>query len=75
MVGKHKFTLIIAYEIQCFVSPQVDSIRAQLDAVLLDIGADVVKTGMLPSAEVAGRIVHISLVDGSIRSCCMLRQL
>jgi hydroxymethylpyrimidine/phosphomethylpyrimidine kinase len=30
----------------------VDSVKAQLDAVLLDIGADVVKTGMLPSAEV-----------------------
>jgi hydroxymethylpyrimidine/phosphomethylpyrimidine kinase len=31
---------------------QVESVKAQLDAVLLDIGADVVKTGMLPSAEV-----------------------
>lgn len=31
---------------------QVDSVKSQLDAVLLDIGADVVKTGMLPSAEV-----------------------
>ena len=27
-------------------------VRAQMDAVLGDIGADVVKTGMLPSAEV-----------------------
>lgn len=26
--------------------------KAQLDAVLQDIGADVVKTGMLPSVEV-----------------------
>jgi len=31
----------------------VASVRAQLDAVLGDIGADVIKTGMLPSAEVS----------------------
>ena len=30
----------------------VASVRAQMDSVLDDIGADVVKTGMLPTAEV-----------------------
>ena len=29
-----------------------ESLRQQIDAVLGDIGADVVKTGMLPTAEV-----------------------
>jgi hydroxymethylpyrimidine/phosphomethylpyrimidine kinase len=34
-----------------------DFIRAQISAVLSDIGADVVKTGMLPTPEVGDRLL------------------
>lgn len=35
-----------------FHTVPLDNLRGQIDAVLEDIGADVIKTGMLPSAEV-----------------------
>ena len=34
-----------------------ETLRSQIDCVLSDIGADVVKTGMLPSAEVGSTVV------------------
>ena len=36
----------------------VETLRSQIDCVLADIGADVVKTGMLPSAEVGMPTMH-----------------
>ncbi len=42
-----------------------DTLRSQIDCVLADIGADVVKTGMLPTAEVK-RWLHLIL---NLESC------
>jgi hydroxymethylpyrimidine/phosphomethylpyrimidine kinase len=56
-LGVHASTAVTAVTAQNTLAVQgiwpvpVDSLRAQLRAVLDDIGADVVKTGMLPSAE------------------------
>lgn len=36
-----------------FHTVPTETLRSQIDCVLGDIGADVVKTGMLPSAEVS----------------------
>ncbi len=44
----------------------VDFLRAQIDAVLGDIGADAVKTGMLPSVEVRPACVH----PGGLAAAC-----
>ena len=41
-----------------FHTVPVETLRSQIDRVLADIGADVVKTGMLPSAEVSVPTMH-----------------
>jgi hydroxymethylpyrimidine kinase/phosphomethylpyrimidine kinase len=46
-----------------FHSVPLDCLRGQIDAVLEDIGADVIKTGMLPSAEV--RLHDLALIPSS----------
>lgn len=56
-LGIHVSTVVTAVTAQSTVSVDgvwelpVEAVRAQLRAVLDDVGADVVKTGMLPSAE------------------------
>ena len=44
--------------VQGFHTVPVETLRSQIDCVLADIGADVVKTGMLPSAEVGVPTMH-----------------
>ena len=44
--------------VQGFHTVPVETLRSQIDCVLADIGADVVKTGMLPSAEVGMPTMH-----------------
>jgi hydroxymethylpyrimidine/phosphomethylpyrimidine kinase len=39
--------------------PSVDVVEAQMVAVLEDIGADAVKTGMLPNAEIVRRVAQV----------------
>lgn len=43
----------------------VETLRSQIDCVLADIGADVVKTGMLPSAEVGMHTVQQDVMAAS----------
>ena len=67
-LGVHASTVVTAVTAQSSTAVQevhvvpADVIAAQLQAVLLDIGADIVKTGMLATAEVV-RLVA-SAVDG-----------
>jgi hydroxymethylpyrimidine/phosphomethylpyrimidine kinase len=62
-VGVHACTAVTAVTAQSSVAVHgvwdvpADALRAQLRAVLDDIGADVVKTGMLPSAEAVEVVV------------------
>ncbi len=49
----------------------VDFLRAQIDAVLGDIGADAVKTGMLPSVEVRPACVHPGGLAEASQRCGM----
>jgi len=68
VLGVHACTVVTAVTAQDttavhgFWPVPEDAIRAQLRAVLDDIGADVVKTGMLPSAE-AVRVVAAEIGD------------
>lgn len=49
----------------------VETLRAQIDAVLGDIGADVVKTGMLLSAEVRPHHARQLIASKSLSSCML----
>lgn len=61
-LGVHASTAITALTAQNSIGVQgvwptsVDGVRAQIRSVLDDIGADVVKTGMLADAEIAGAV-------------------
>jgi hydroxymethylpyrimidine/phosphomethylpyrimidine kinase len=67
-LGVHGMTVICAVTAQNSLGVQgywelpVDAVRAQLDSVLNDIGADAIKTGMLASAEIV-RTVSDRLSD------------
>src|SRR6516225_7780825 len=64
-LGVHGMTVISAVTAQNSVGVQgywelpPEAVRAQLDSVLTDIGAQAIKTGMLASAELVGTVCDV----------------